>query len=435
MKPDNNLIERTLQYINERENIKHPHHNKFSLTDSYIKLASTQYDKVEDPLSNAGNFIKKLKDLLQHYEKGKFTSYFRDFIKNEIDLEIALEQHEAHFDHVIQVFFLGFNIITKWKYLVNKYDRNSDESNFYFFRNFFFSWFSTSLFHDHGYLIEEGRERIEKLKKALLKFGKFRYSFELKEIRWEILYKLYCDLPKASNLSLEQFKKLFWIESKGIWDHGLISANKYIEMLEEAKRDYLNSFEDDDLRNKELLFLDWEPNQNSILAMLLHNFKMIKFENFNFNCILKLSCLDDRAIIPYLLMICDDIQEWGREKLLKNLYQNEVLDDILKSIQLIDCKFEANLAIIKLSHRLKNLKKKEDYINLFIEKRLKKLKQNFSVEIKIPKKFHKNEDLELTTTNSYCKSILLPVSHRDGYVIQVDHSIEAELFATIFYRL
>ena len=428
MREINGLIEKTIKYINQREKKDHPHHDIFSLTDYYIKLASMHYEKVKDPLSNARNFIKKLKILLQIYEKGKFTDYFKDFIKNEIDLEIALEQHEAHFDHVIQVFFLGFNIITKWNYLIKKYNNDNDETNFFFFRNFFFSWFTASLFHDHGYLIEKGKERIEKLKNALLKFGKFCYSFKLKKIRWETLHSLYHNLPKVSNLLLEQFKKLFWIENKGIWDHGLISANKYIEMLEEAKRDYLSSFKEVDSRNKNLLFLEWEPNQNSILAMLLHNFKMVKFENSTFNCTLNLSCSDERAIIPYILMICDDIQEWGREKLLNSLFQNDELDEILKYIKLIDCNFESTSATIKLRHELKNYEKKEHYENIFIEERLKKIKQKFPVEIQIYKNFNQNE-------NTYCDNILIPLSHNNGYFIKVDHSIGKELFATIVYKL
>lgn len=88
-----------------------------------------------------------------------------------------------------------------------------------------------------------------------------------------------------------------------------------------------------------------------------------------------------------------------------------------------------------MSHRLKNLKKKDDYVTLFIENRLKKLKQNFPVEIKITKNLHKNEDLELSKTRSYCKNILIPLSNKDAYLIQVEHFIGIELFATILYKL
>lgn len=424
MRPDNSLIKNTIKYIRERTQYYVGKYNPFDLTDYYIELASTRYIKEGNSLSNSRNFILELKSLLDHYEKRKFKKYFIDFIKNEIDLDLSLEHHKSHFDHVIQVFFLGFNIITKWHYLMDKYNSIDDERNFFFFRNFFFSWFSASLFHDYGYLVEKRNERMEKLSNSLSDFGDFSYKFVPSEIRWDFLYRLYLKLPRASKLLLKQFKKLFCIEPKKVWDHGLISANRYIYMLEEAKKDY---------GMDDLLFLEWEPNQNSILAMLLHNFKMINFENLDFECNLYLSCSDNRSLIPYLLLICDDIQEWEREKLLNNIYFDEDLSDLLESINLIDCQFGDKSATISLSHKIKDFGRKGDYVNQYIDGRLKNLQGKFPVVIKIEEEF--NKDITLDFDNRMVSNILTPLPNDIGYKIKVYHSIESKLFATIIYKL
>ncbi len=450
MKIQGPLIRETIKTINQR---KDQDDNLFWSTDDHIKLASERYNLNIDKISKSKNFIIELKTFLQDYQKEQFINHFQEFIKNEIDLDIALKEHEAHFKHVIDVFFLGYNIITNWKYLLRKF-KNAKENTFYEIRQFFFSWFACSLFHDLGYIIEEVKERLLKIKIALSKFGKYRYVFIRKKFRWEKLYKLFELLSNASQISNEHFTQLFWIKHKCTWDHGLISANRYIDMLIEAKEDY-----DKINPNNDMLFLEWRPNKYATIAMLLHNFKMINFEDLGFECNLHLSCENEYSIISYLLMVCDDIQEWGREKLITNLYKDEGIKEILESIELISCKFEDDKAYLVVNHNLKDIKFNDEYKKIMIQKRLKGIKKSFPVDVKLINYINEDlkeldeysdvesmpsiileikqfqDDIKFITNSSHNNRILNPLNKEDTYYIKVNHTIGNTLFAIVTYRL
>lgn len=434
MHQNNKLIKRTIENIDKRKSRRRIQYDYFSLIDTYIRRAVEEYNKGKSVIISARNFFRRLKNLLQIYQKKNFMKYFNDFIINEIDLDVALKKHEAHFDHVIQVFFLGYNIITKWNYLLEKYDLDEREDNFYFFRNFFFSWFSASLLHDHGYLIEKAERRIEKIRASLDKFGLTCFQFKLKPIRWKFLHNLFNELRNVSRISLDQFKQLFQFKNKDgklTWDHGLISANHYIEMLEEAKREYLKQNIQE--KKEDLIFLEWISNQNSILAMLLHNFKMIKSENLDFHFGLELSCSDSISIIAHILMVCDDIQIWGRKKLLKNLFPNVGVDKILKSIRLLDCKFESDKAYIKVLHQLNEGYKKVHYEEI-ISKKLLKTGSKFPNCVFLKDEKVLNNGM-LQNLKNQKDIILKPQSNGKAYEIFVDHLINGSFFASVVYKL
>ncbi len=437
MKIQGPLVRETIKNINQREEQNEDH---FWFTDLYIKRASEKYNLNIDKISKSKNFIIELEIFLQDYQKEKFIDHFQEFIKNEIDLDIALKKHEAHFKHVIEVFFLGYNIITKWKYLLKKF-KNAREKTFYEFRQFFFSWFACSLFHDLGYIIEEVKERLEKIKIALSKFGKYRYIFIRKKFRWENLYNLFKLLSNTSQISIEHFKQLFWIKHKCTWDHGLISANRYIDMLIEAKEDY-----DKKNPNNDMLFLEWRPNKYATIAMFLHNFKMIDFENLGFECNLHLSCENEYSIISYLLMVCDDIQEWGREKLIAKLYKDEGIKEILESIELTQCQFNDDGAFLVVNHNLKDIIFNDKYEKYMIQKRLKGIKKSFPVDIELNNYMNddlreledKNDfdvDIKFITSSSHNDRILNPLNNENSYCIKVNHTIGKKLFAIVTYRL
>ena len=54
-------------------------------------------------------------------------------------------------------------------------------------------------------------------------------------------------------------------------------------------------------------YLNWAPNREASLAMALHNFRYK-------NCDLRLSCSNKRTLVPYLLIVSDEVQEWERER-------------------------------------------------------------------------------------------------------------------------
>lgn len=416
----------------------------FYWIDSYIKKALEKALEASSTKGMAFKFIKALKPLFEMFRKDDLVNHFEsDFIENEIVLEAEIK-HESHILHVIRVFLIGYNIITSWPYLIDKF-KNSSHDSFFKFSRFCLSWLMASLFHDFGYIIEKTHERygiINRQYREILQGFKGIKSLpeEPLDIGENItivrhLYKLYKE-RLHKNLTLNEFINLFKVGSSEVreLDHGFVSAICFIEMIEIAQKQY----DQGGYRNSK--FIDKEMNIYASLAMLLHNFHMIQFNEDDGRRKLSLNCSNKAEIIPYLLMLCDVVQVWDRTK--QNYDNiNKESDNIIAYKKLEFCKFGDNLVIFQINHILQYKSKFSEYANKLGWNFLSK-QEKITMEIEY---LYPNgeitifEDLEENIRSQ--KKIeeqphfILNPMEEDGYKIVLNHLIEGIHYYTIIYYI
>ncbi len=413
-------------------------------------------------------FITSLKSLFESFHKNNLIDYFeKKFIDDELVLEAEIK-HESHILHVIRVFLIGYNIITSWSYLADKFkENNNSPQSFFKFSRFCLSWLIASLFHDFGYIIETAHERFRKINQQ---YGDILRDFKgFKELpeepiglgkNWTVAERIH-DLYKVKlhkNLTFEEFKDLFEVKGKSSeikkLDHGLVSAICHIKMIEIAQEQYITELKKEsdklgyinqDWYESEIQtkFMNSEMNIYACLAMLLHNFHMIPFEQEDKRRNLSLSCCRDAEIIPYLLMICDLVQDWDRQRQDYDIYNNKS-DKINAKKKLDFCKFGDNLAIFQINHILQEkLNIREYAIKLGKDLLLKqeritmKIKYLYPIDLKgkivLPRALEEKFRFQ-KKPEEQSHFILKPIE-KDKYKIVLNHAIEGILYYTVTYYL
>lgn len=455
----NLLHSKTKKLIEKRLNPKNcifefEFHNveaRFKNMELGIKNALGSFFNRKTRIEKVKGFNEGVKRVFSSYEKDIYPTYFNKFIKYEELLEKYLPRHIAHYDHVIQVFLLGYNILTNWSYIIEK-SKTTSRDDFFQLDSIMFSWLIAAYFHDYGYIIEKLHDFFKEFTEDLEEFSEFHipivdinpikinYDDELAQKYFTFIYNLYNSLPKKSNLSESLLKDIFLIignnwesgsdktiihRKKCPLDHGIVSAITYLKILDKAE----TRFRERD--NYPLKFKDWPANQNAILAIALHNFKEINFkllqdlQIINSDCHLNLSSRNEKSLIAYLLIVCDSIQNWEREPL-HNEYHKTELEHIL---------IEENKMLLQVTHILGEEENKLEYLQKFLNE-IKKLIKKLPIKVKF----------ELSDTNDMIKSkvedlkklefneniLNLPPNDKNLFLINIKHKIlENFIYLTI----
>lgn len=416
----------------------------FHWIDSKIKEAIEKALEASSSKDIAFKFIKALRHLFESFRKDNLVEYFeRNFIENEMVLEVEIK-HKSHILHVIRVFLIGYNIITSWSYLIDKFKKSSEDS-FFNFSRFCLSWLMASLFHDFGYIIEKTHERFAVINKQYNDILQgFKGITNLPEEPLGIgknitivkfLYKLYKE-RLHKNLTLDEFIDLFKIRSSEVreLDHGIVSAICFMEMIEIAQKKYNQDSRGNDIfKNKEM-------NIYASLAMLLHNFHMIQFNKEDKQKNLCLSCSNKADIIPYLLILCDLIQVWDREKhIYDNIDNRSEKINVYKDLEF--CKYGQNLAIFQINHILKYKYEFSKYIEelgwTFLSKQKKitmKIKYIYPKGDRIISRDLEQKILSQKRIEQQPHVILNPMKE-NRYKIVLNHLIEGIHYYTTNYYL
>jgi hypothetical protein len=188
-----------------------------------------------------------------------------------------------------------------------------------------------------------------------------------KAIIEEQLLEPFKDLLHSDFFPFDRFENLFKRKIEGSdwirYDHGIISAVKYLFELKKLGQRYL----------------EWLPNKIATLAMAVHNFRYKDVD-------LKLSVTDFDRLVPYLLIVSDEIQEWERERLDadEKLDSSEVSNkDAKKETNLVGILFKPTHTYIILNHRLKDPILKTPFEDYLIKK-ITFEKKHFPIEVKFP---------------------------------------------------
>lgn len=326
--------------------------------------------------------------------------------KYETNTGDLINRQRDHFIHSVNVFVLGLAIYARNEnyrsifkdYILSnefykKYYRTSD--NEFSHEEFLYRWGIASLFHDIGYPFEIIGKQIDKVIEdgiksvsvnydidahvdyrdfnefnAIVKINPYDYADEFRS-RYDKAKVL--DLFKPTDImahkiamdfsfSVEQFKKLIkhlnsfikYMNDVGFVDHGYFSAILVLNSYGKLIQQYVK-------KDKDFFFY---PIVDSATAILLHNYynKTLQSDMF------KLGKLDPSdSPISYLLIFCDELQEWNRRPY-------GVLDKRKNHVNDLDVEIDAEKIIVR--YILKNgsmglgfEESKDEFINSVLDVR------------------------------------------------------------------
>lgn len=301
----------------------------------------TPEDKSDVDESSPNSLISEPNTLLN------LVRIMKDYEENTGDL---INRQRDHFIHSVNVFILGlaiyaqnkayrnifFNYITKNKHYKKFYKINGKFSH----EEFLYRWGIAALFHDIGYPFEIIGKQLDKViedgvksisinydVKGYIDFRDFNefnsivkvYPYNYAdEFRGRYKHAKLLDLFKPTDIMAHkiamdfkfdnnQFKKLIkhlnsfvkYMNEVGFIDHGYFSAILVLNSYGKLIQKYVD-------KNKDFFFY---PIVDSATAILLHNYynKTLQSNLFGLG---KLNPSD--SPISYLLILCDELQEWNR---------------------------------------------------------------------------------------------------------------------------
>lgn len=326
--------------------------------------------------------------------------------KYETNTGDLINRQRDHFIHSVNVFVLGLAIYARNEnyrsifkdYILSnefykKYYRTPD--NEFSHEEFLYRWGIASLFHDIGYPFEIIGKQIDKVIEdgiksvsvnydidahvdyrdfnefnAIVKINPYDYADEFRS-RYDKAKVL--DLFKPTDImahkiamdfsfSVDQFKKLIkhlnsfikYMNDVGFVDHGYFSAILVLNSYGKLIQQYVK-------KDKDFFFY---PIVDSATAILLHNYynKTLQSDMF------KLGKLDPSdSPISYLLIFCDELQEWNRRPY-------GVLDKRKNHVNDLDVEIDAEKIIVR--YILKNgsmglgfEESKDEFINSVLDVR------------------------------------------------------------------
>lgn len=255
--------------------------------------------------------------------------------------QVILSQRD-HLIHSVNVFILGLCIYTenpKMTLIFNDYIKNSQYQNSYTTNNeeFFYRWGITSLFHDIAYPMEILLKQLKEYSKFLnsytitdddlklaVKFDNFDRFITLPTLKIKQQYKEEF-LSRNPKLNLNDYTSCIYIFAKNIsnafnikQDDIINELNKNIQRMENGE--YIDhGFYSGIIVLKwyhSLIYkTNWDPSYfiypitEVATNILLHNYYSHGLMNNPFN----LGKLEfNSSPLAYLLILCDELQEWDR---------------------------------------------------------------------------------------------------------------------------
>ena len=276
-------------------------------------------------------------------EENKFIDLIDELRKYEATAATLIDKQRDHYIHAVNVFLTGLAIYTKnplYRKAFRKAVPENDYRNAYYTKNeeFFYRWGIASLLHDVGYPVEITGHQINRFIRMLadadgdeiqvnaeIRYQNFDEMNQIKEVvpraiytepfRKTCPYSFYLDLLKPLDLMAVHIHETFGtdlIETKkmldgfldkmaesGFIDHGyyssLVVLKWYGFLMQKCgyKPEYF-----------------YWPVVDSATAILLHNYYRNVLQKQPFG--LGPMKAEDNPI-AFLLILCDELQEWNRE--------------------------------------------------------------------------------------------------------------------------
>jgi len=348
--------------INEFLKLRIPHDSTFYLevrnsiisndslcNDDYLIKALDSFYTNRSTIRRFSLFTASLREMFSYLSVGNpeiEQLFMLNLVKSHLILSIVDPQLRDHVSHTGNVFWIGYEILSK--YFDSKKLETSLSNELSLNSSLISSWTLAALFHDYAYL-EEHNENIGKVLSSLIPNTTINYqdirddsSFDnnMECLRAYVKSK-YPDTPFLFNfidmVAITYNHKKIIKNTNGektiFKDHGILSAHRLlcmipIEKLEKNKREII---------------------YEAALAIVCHNYIDItaKWE-------IKEKCIGEFEFSKFpiisLLMFCDNIQTWNREgDLDPSLYRSEASDSIFDRLVFMGSAFISESEINEFS--------------------------------------------------------------------------------------
>jgi len=321
-----------LKYIDNQssitqEDVKNLWKNLLIDSISFLKLNDKREKINKETLGfvqeSSFNFNEKFNSIrkLSSYGIEDLAEYFSDFINFESVLYGSDDYYRDHVDHVLRVWGIGIGLLNEqienFKFFDNaKYFNDnfsfstSEEDILYLVKGEVFAmWTIIALCHDLGYPIEKSSKINNKLRKILNHFGQidieeFSYNFGLFN---NYLVEKFLNISASKPFIDEHNKKYTLIQSK------------YRDKISKSLEDYKHGVFSALLIFKTLTyFLETDYSYEKNESLLSEDLRQFYIRKEILRAITAHTCPKlyhvDLNTLPFLLILCDELQEWGRPR-------------------------------------------------------------------------------------------------------------------------
>ena len=339
----NNLLEYSNQFFDELEvfeDVSRGHSYKSFLRQAIIEFLENEtketafavyesfFDSYRITLAGESNPFVDLLDVLRSYEENAAT---------------LIDKQRDHYIHSVNVFILGLTIYTQNINYRHAFDTaNMDKLEYPFsyetkHEEFFYRWGLASLFHDVGYPVEIIGKQISKFMNFATEVGSnIKINPHLEFDNFDVLNSIAEVVPKQTFIKsyYEKYDSCVYVDLLKPIDllaHKLhISLHVNLKDIKSALDNFVgimakSGFIDHGFYSA-IIVLKWYgyliqtcgykpeyffyPILDSASAILLHNY----YKNVLMNPPFNKGCLSPQDHpIAYLLILCDELQEWNRE--------------------------------------------------------------------------------------------------------------------------
>ena len=360
------LLKASIDVFLEHENT----YTAFEVYETFFMIYQITAEDKSEELKTKGGLVSESNTLL------KLVKIMKDYEDNTGTL---IEKQRDHFIHSVNVFILGLAIYSqnrKFRETFIRYVKSSPYEKYYKLKDgsfsreeFLYRWGIAALFHDIGYPVEIIGKQLTKFindgiqsisddynVRTAIDFKNFNqfnsivkddphftdcYRYMYPETNFLDLYKptdimahkISLDLgvnPYDLAEHLDNF--IYYMGDKGFVDHGFFSSilvlNSYGSLMQRYYYDNIQKYN-----------YFFYPIVDSASAILLHNY----YRNAMQNDFGQKQLEPSKSPIAYLLILCDELQEWNRRPIgikdKKRSHVNEI------NIEITDDKFEVDYII------------------------------------------------------------------------------------------
>lgn len=306
------------------------------VNDSREKL----YNDTCENLSAFNDLFNKVRKS-SSYGIQELSSYFDDFIEFESVLYGTDKYYRDHIGHVLQVWAIGIGLINETKiHLSNGFQiDNTTDFNFQIKENksktiskseLWSMWTIISLSHDLGYPIEKTSAINKQAKKIISHFGNMNFS--------ELNYTF--DI--FNSFLVDKFLNI--VSSKVCEDQNITRVQtKYRDKISKSLEDYRHGVFSSLLIFKNLTYFletDYSISNEELGSEDLRQFFIRKeiLRSISSHTCHKIYHLELNTL-SFLLILCDELQEWNRPKF-RDVLENNNSHDTLSKVKLKKFKFE-----------------------------------------------------------------------------------------------
>ena len=377
------LLKASIDVFLEHENT----YTAYEIYETFFMIYQITAEDKSEELKTKSDLVSESNTLL------KLVKIMKDY---EDSTDKLIEKQRDHFIHSVNVFILGLAIYSqnkKYREIFFKYIKSSKYEKYYKLEDgslsreeFLYRWGIAALFHDIGYPVEIIGKQLTKFiddgiqsisddynVKTAIDFKNFnQFNAIVKEdphfadmFRNDFPETNFFDLYKPTDIMAHKISVdlgvnpydlaehldnfIYYMGDKGFVDHGFFSSilvlNSYGSLMQKFYQD---------MPNKYLYF--FYPIVDSASAILLHNYYRNAMQNdFGLN-----QLEPSKSPIAYLLILCDELQEWNRRPIgIKDKMRSHV-NEI--NIEISDDKFEVDYIIKHGSIGLGFSEEKESFL-------------------------------------------------------------------------